>query len=89
VRGWAVNLLFVAALAAVGLWLHQQTNQAERALCALRFDLEVRIDNSRRYLDDLDTGKREPIPGITRVDIVTGIQNQERTIDALGSLNCQ
>lgn len=85
---WVFNFALVAVLAIAGAWQYGQATKAERALCVLRGDLELRVGNSRKYLDDLDTGKREPIPGITRVDIVTGIQNQERTISALENLDC-
>lgn len=88
IRRWVVNIAVVLVAVVAGFWQYSQNSQAKRALCAFRLDLEVRIDNSRKYLDDLDTGKREPIPGITRVDIVTSLQNQERTIKALSSLDC-
>lgn len=85
---WALNFTLIVVLAGVGVWQYSRTNQAEQALCALRTDLEVRVDSSRKYLRDLDAGKRDPIPGISRVDIVTGIRNQERTIGALQVLDC-
>lgn len=85
---WALNFALIAALFLIGFWQYQQTSQAQHALCTLRNDLESRVVRSRDYLDDLDTGVRDPIPGISRADIVTGIQNQERTISALNNLDC-
>jgi hypothetical protein len=80
--------LIVLVLAGVGYWNYTNVSQAQRALCTLRQDFEGRVQSSRDYLYDLDTGRREPLPGITRADIVTGIKNQERTIRALGNLDC-
>lgn len=87
-RQWAINIGLVIVIALIGLWSFKQSNRAESALCVLRGDLVTRAENSRKYLDDLDLHKREPIPGISRADIVQSIANQQRTIDALSGLNC-
>jgi hypothetical protein len=44
---------------------------------------------SQQYLDDVRSGKRKPIVGITEADITTSIQNQQQTLDALSNLNCK
>jgi hypothetical protein len=85
---WVVNGVLLVALVLAGVYSFNQASKAEVALCALRADLEVRAESSQEYLADLDAGRREPIPGITRRDITDGIQNQRRTIRALGSLEC-
>lgn len=59
-------------------------NNTNAALCTLRSDLEQRIDDSRQFLEDHPNG----IPGISAADIQQGITNQQRTIDALSTLEC-
>lgn len=86
---WVANLLIVAALAAAGWWQYQQTSQAERALCALRADVEARVANAERYLADVKAGRREPIRGITVADIKRSLRDQRRTIDSLMILDCK
>lgn len=88
IRHWIVNLFLVVVAGVGGVWYYQQTSQAEQALCALRLDLEVRVANAQKYLDDVDNGVREPIRGISKADITTSINNQRRTIDALANLDC-
>ncbi len=54
------------------------------ALCALRADLQVRVDSSRAFLVDHPRG----IPGISAKAIRDGIRNQQRTIVALAGISC-
>jgi hypothetical protein len=79
------------ALASLGVfvWVQQaQTNQVavttNRALCALRQDLEGRVEVSRRFLEENPDG----IPGIPAKTLRDSIANQQRTILALAILNC-
>jgi hypothetical protein len=57
---------------------------ANSALCTLRSDLELRIEDARIFLDEHPDG----IPGIPAATLVQSIANQKRTIDALSSLQC-
>jgi len=64
--------------------LEAATEQTTTALCTLRADLERRVDTSREFLKENPDG----IPGIPARTIQEGINNQERTIEALGVLDC-
>jgi hypothetical protein len=86
---WLANLALIAVILGIGVWNYTQVNQAEKALCSLRDNLEVRVAASQQYLDDVRSGKRKPIVGITEADITTSIQNQQQTLDALSNLNCK
>jgi hypothetical protein len=86
---WLANLALIAVILGIGVWNYTQVNQAEKALCYLRDNLEVRVAASQQYLDDVRSGKRKPIVGITEADITTSIQNQQQTLDALSNLNCK
>jgi hypothetical protein len=88
IRRWGVNVLLVVALLVVGRWQYEQNSQAAMALCALRHNLEVRVESSEKYLRDVAAGYRRPVPGITTADINTSIKNQQATINALSNLDC-
>lgn len=55
------------------------------SLCALRLDLERRVESQLRFLAEHPDG----IPGIPAKTIRTGIDNQQRTISALHGLSCK
>jgi hypothetical protein len=78
----------IGVLAFAGFYVRDQTNQAERALCALRLDLEQRIERTETYLEQVDKGERKIIPGLTRSDLVQGLRGQRRTVKALSGLAC-
>lgn len=54
------------------------------ALCTFRADLETRVETSKDLLIDHPDG----IGGISAEIIQQGIDNQQRTIDALDTLSC-
>lgn len=54
------------------------------ALCVLRSDLEQRVADSAQFLLDHPNG----FGGISAATIQQGIDNQQRTIDALSDLRC-
>lgn len=59
--------------------------KAATALCALRHDLEARVQSSRDFLAEHPDG----IPGISRAAIEKSIRDQTRTIDTLSNLDCE
>jgi hypothetical protein len=65
--------------------LAAQGEEAHVALCALRVDLERRVQASQDFLREHPEG----IPGIPTATIKQGIDNQKKTIDALGFLECE
>jgi hypothetical protein len=85
---WFVNFCLIVLLSLAGFYVRGQTNQAEQALCALRGDLQTRIENTERYLEQVDKGERKLIPGLNRADLVQSVRGQRRTVDALASLDC-
>jgi hypothetical protein len=64
--------------------LAAQGNDAHQAICALRTDLEQRVENAQTFLLTHPQG----IPGIPVSVIRNGLTNQQKTIDALRHLNC-
>lgn len=92
---WTIGLYLVVALAlGVGMAVNRATVNAEiadtaridKALCTFVADLEQRLANSKEFLDKHPGA--EPIPGITRADILRTIDAQRRTLDSLSGLDC-
>jgi hypothetical protein len=78
---------FIACLVIVGFtigYVARESAHTKHALCALRGDLQQRIDSSTRFLVEHPQG----IPGVSPKLIRDGIQNQRRTVHALRSLHC-
>lgn len=90
----ATVLLYVVviALSALGYWSTQQNAQDTRdlavqttaALCALRFDLEARVEQGQEFLD----ANPEGIKGIPAETLQQTIEGQQRTISSLSVLDC-
>ena len=80
----AATVVLYVALAGLGLWVYSEADSNGDALCALRADLEKRVESSQQFLIDHPDG----IAGIPARTIREGIENQRRTIDALGDLSC-
>jgi hypothetical protein len=49
---WLANLALIAVILGIGVWNYTQVNQAEKALCSLRDNLEVRVASSQQYTLD-------------------------------------
>lgn len=91
---WATVVVYVmlAALVVIGYLnsasqrdaLAATVHTTTSALCALRGDLEQRVQTSLTFLENNPEG----IPGISAKAIRDGIVNQQRTIDALAPLAC-
>jgi hypothetical protein len=62
----------------------KEGQQAREAICALKGDLSRRIDASRQFLKERPNG----VPGIPPATIKQSIDNQQQTLDALGSVKC-
>lgn len=72
------------ALAGVVVWTYAGAESNREALCALRGDLQDRVDSSVKLLDDHPNG----LAGIPPKTIRDGIKNQRRTIKALSRIDC-
>lgn len=79
----AICVVFVALIGIVFyVWVRE--GQTRDSLCTLRGDLVQRVDDSRAFLASHPHG----IPGVSAASIQVGIDNQQRTIDALSGLHC-
>lgn len=84
---WATAVLYVVVVTiSVGGYLTLRGSQQRntRALCALRADIERRVQISKDFLIAHPHG----IPGFPAATIKASLDNQERSIDALSGLNC-
>lgn len=83
-----LSVLGLLTVLAAGLYkiveLSQDGKQAHDAICALKGDLSKRIDSSRDFLRDHPAG----IAGIPAATIKQGVDNQQRTLDALRDVKC-
>lgn len=83
---WLVGATVVlyVALGALALQTRHTASVNTDALCALRGDLQTRVDASTKFLKEHPRG----FPGVGAVQIQMGIDNQQRTIDALSGIEC-
>jgi hypothetical protein len=83
---WLIGLTVALALALSGVafYTFQTASTSTRALCALRADLERRVESSQAFLVEHPGG----IPGISVKTIQSGIKNQRATIRALQGISC-
>jgi hypothetical protein len=75
--------------ASVTLWHNlrvqvDRNNQTTEGVCALRADLERRVALGVKYLETHPNGAL----GLKPEEIRAGIDNQQRTVTALGDLDC-
>jgi hypothetical protein len=56
-----------------------------KALCALRADLQTRVNSTNAFLK----GHPHGIPGISAATLRSGIVNQQHTIMALSTISCR
>ena len=76
-----VLLASVAALAYYAIQTHD-------ALCKFKGDLEHRAEQTALFVDEIESGKREPIPGISLADLRRSYSNQVATLSSLSDLDC-
>lgn len=62
--------------------------QAKEGICALRGGLEDQIASSYKYIADVKTGRRKPIPHVSISDIQVSIARQQKTVSALSFVTC-
>ena len=78
------TVVLYLVIAAIGLKIYLNGRDTTDALCTLRTDLQVRVNSSTNFLIEHPKG----IPGITPKMIRDGIDNQQRSINALQGLHC-
>jgi len=84
---WATCILYgvVIVIGGAGIWInHQQSSETHNALCTLYDDLKTRVNGTKDYLLRHPNG----FPGISSATLVKSIHDQEQTLDALSTLNC-
>lgn len=79
----AIIFVFLVLIAG-GIYVWLQEARTHDALCTFRGELVVTNQQSRDFLRTHPHG----IAGITAASIQVGIDNRQRTIDSLSSLNC-
>lgn len=83
-----ISIVIAGAGLGTAIYLRGQNEAQFRdthdAICALIADLEERTKSSRTFLVEHPKG----IPGIPAATIREGIENQERSIDALSVASC-
>lgn len=91
-----VALTAVAALVAVIVLRIQDQNRIDAlsgsthdALCAFKLDIERRLDTTTRFRDEIRTGRRHPIPGISTADLQRSIDTQRAALTSLATLDCK
>ena len=76
-----VLLVSVAALAYYAIQTHD-------ALCKFKGDLEQRAEQTASFIDEIEDGERDLIPGISLADLRRSHSIQIRTLSALSGLEC-
>jgi hypothetical protein len=80
----ALVVLILAAGGASAIYVVNTNKDTRDSLCTLRGDLESRVQQTRDYLDKHPEG----FPGVSARQLSESIRNQDRTVDALGALDC-
>lgn len=62
--------------------------KARKVMCSIEVSTRERVANSEKYLDDVRSGVRDWIPGLTEADIVTSIRRDRTTLASFADLHC-
>lgn len=76
-----LTIVLYVGLAGVGGWVYKTSISNQHALCALRSDLQSRVQQGQQFLDHQPKGQYT-------VAIRTSIEGQLRTIKALSGISC-
>ena len=94
-KRWHLVSIWIAAFSAVILLMYNANREraiegqtAANAICALKNDLQRRVDSTEEFIANLKSGKRDPIPGITVADLERSASSMNQTIAALAVINC-
>lgn len=85
---WLVISTIVLFLLVAGISIYSLiiNSHVHSALCTFRSDLQTRVNSTTHYLETHPGAT--PIPGVSRATLQQGRDNQQRTVDSLGSLGC-
>ena len=84
---WAQLAAMLVLLVSVGA-LAYYAIQTHDALCKFKGDLENRAEQTAMFVGEIESGKRESIPGISLADLRRSYSNQVRTLSSLSGLDC-
>lgn len=83
----AYAVLVVALL--VGLYRVETLARVNHGvLCDFKADIERRERTTREFREDIESGERPPIPGISVNDLARSESNLRQTLDSLSELRC-
>lgn len=80
----AATIVLYLICIGVAVKVYTDSRSTTDALCTLRTDLVKRVNSSRNFLKDHPNG----VSGISPKVIIDGIDNQQRSIEALKGLDC-
>ena len=84
--GIIAYLILVCALLVNVYRVEAIADESRGALCDLRSDIEHRVENTQRFLDEHPGAF--PIPSISRAELQRSLDGQLRTLSALSDLDC-
>lgn len=79
----ATGLLYVCIIGA-GIYIYVESSHSNKAICALKSDLETRTASAKEFLKTHPNG----IPDVPVGVLKEQIRNQERSIKALSVASC-
>lgn len=83
----AYGVLVVALL--IGLYrVETIAGRTHEALCDFKADIERRELTTREFREDIELGRRPPIPGISVNDLARSESNLRQTLESLSDLRC-
>jgi hypothetical protein len=87
---WAVagaNIIMFLVVAGLAFYVYVGFANNRDALCSLKSDLEVRVENTRAYINAHDEpGESLPILPLTQLRVQA--HNQQATVDSLSDIDC-
>lgn len=97
VGGLAFIVVFSLTMTMIMLWqayrfgeasaeLRRTVSDQHSVLCAQKINTEESIASSKKYLEDVKAGRRQPVPGITETDIQQSLARQEKFLSAFSYL---
>ncbi len=91
-RGALISVVVLTIAIGIGFWrlemVSAQGASAKNALCAVRQTTREQVRAQVKFLADVKTGKRPPVPGISDADILESIRRQQKFLSSLDPLDC-
>ena len=68
--------------------LSDENAKSRVVLCLRQSELRHDVNREIQYLDDVHSGKRKAVPGITDNDVLSQVRDKRRAIITFGLLDC-